>query len=352
MPKNYKTLAERAQLRSNPENILLEKAYRDELSTLSYSDVLTYIKIAMKGVDPSYTQKSRDAGERVKEHLREVLNDISFEYQGSVMTETHIVGHSDIDLLVISEKFYSWGKNETERVLGNWNQKRMLTENQILRLESEQKLPAYSGNALGDLLEIRNHSEIKLKNIYIDCDASKPKAIRINNRSLNRDVDIVVANWYDDVISIISNKGENRGIQIYNKDEHKKEKADFPFISISRINERSQLTNGRLKKMIRLLKTVKADSEIEILLSSYDINAVCYSIEVKEYISLPFYGLIYVLFRHITKICSDTNFANSIKSVDEREYIFKDNSTKLANLRLVLIELRGLVLDLPQIIAS
>lgn len=106
MAKNYRQLTESIRGRINPENFVLNKSFSDELATISYSDVLTYIRIAMKGVEPEYTQKSKDAGERVKEHLSKELRDVTFKYQGSVMTDTHIKGYSDIDLLTICEKFY------------------------------------------------------------------------------------------------------------------------------------------------------------------------------------------------------------------------------------------------------
>lgn len=100
MAKNYKLLTESIKGRLNPEHFALTKAFSDELSTLAYNDVLTFIRFAMKGVEPEYTQRSRDAGERVKDHLKANLTQIDFRYQGSVMTDTHIKGYSDIDLLV------------------------------------------------------------------------------------------------------------------------------------------------------------------------------------------------------------------------------------------------------------
>lgn len=108
MTKNYRQLTENVKGRINPDNFVLRKSFSDELATVSYNAVLTYIRVAMKGVEPEYTQKSIDAGERVKDHLSKKLSDITFKYQGSVMTNTHIKGYSDIDLLTISEKFYSY----------------------------------------------------------------------------------------------------------------------------------------------------------------------------------------------------------------------------------------------------
>jgi hypothetical protein len=103
--------------RLNPENFAIKKVFSDELSTIEYSDVLTYIRVAMKSVEPEYTQKSRDAGERVKDYLEKILKDVSFKYQGSFMTDTHIKGHSDIDLLTICEKFYSYDAVNIKQLL-------------------------------------------------------------------------------------------------------------------------------------------------------------------------------------------------------------------------------------------
>ncbi len=64
---------------------------------------------------------------------------------------------------------------------------------------------------------------------------------------MKRDVDIVIANWYDNVNSVINGKNSDyRNIQVYNKrHKFKRKKQDYPFLSIKRINERSSDTNGR-----------------------------------------------------------------------------------------------------------
>src|SRR5262249_8116265 len=158
------------------------------------------------------------------------------------------------------------------------------------------------------------------------------------NLSLNREVDVVIANWYDDVKSIISDKGEYRGIQVYNKATHSRENADYPFLSISRINQRSSDTNGRLKKMIRFIKNIKAASELDIDLSSFDINAICYDIEPSKYNGLSFIELVPVLYSQLQSICTNQNHSDAIVSVDGREYIFRGNTEKLNNVRRVLTE--------------
>lgn len=346
MAKNYKQLADSIRGRINPDNFALRKSFSDELATISYSDVLTYIRIAMKGVEPEYTQRSKDAGERVKEHLAMKLNNVTFKYQGSVMTDTHIKGYSDIDLLTICEKFYQADRTGIQQLLNTPERKAQFYHSTITKLEREVNSDTYNGDALSDLRNLRLDSERILSGIYSVCDTKKPKAIKIKNLSLNREVDIVIANWYDDISSIVNDKGDFRGIQVYNKDTNSRGLADYPFLSIKRINERSSDTNGRLKKMIRFLKNVKANSVMEIDISSFDINAICYDIKVSEYQDLSFYELVPVIYNQIKSICTDKTKSDSIVSVDGREWIFRYSSTKLDNLKKLLGEIEGIFIDL------
>lgn len=348
MEKNYRQLTDGIKVRINPENLVLKKSFSDELATVSYNEVLTYIRVAMKGVEPEYTQKSKDAGERVKDHLSRKLVDVTFRYQGSVMTDTHIRGFSDIDLLTICDKFYTYDAKRVKQILDSYEQRAQYRLSSIEKMEKEVNTNSYQGNSLQDLRQLRLDSESILNDVYDICDTTKPKSIKIKNQSLNREVDVVIANWYDDLSSIINEKGDYRGIQVYNKDTQSNENPDYPFLSIKRINERSSATNGRLKRMIRFLKNVKADSDQKIDLSSFDINAICYDIDVSKYLNLSFYELVIVIYLQIKEICTNQTKADNIVSVDGREYIFKFNRTKLDNLRFLMAEVEGILYDLSK----
>jgi len=345
MAKNYNQLTESIKGRLNPENFALKKSFSDELATISYSDVLTFIRVAMKGVEPEYTQRSKDAGEKVKDHLNNKLTDVTFRYQGSVMTDTHIKGYSDIDLLTISEKFYSYDASNIKTLLESAERRAKYRQPLLEKLQREVDSSPYTGNSLADLRNLRLDSERILSDTYEVCDTTKPKSIKIKNKSLNREVDVVISSWFDDIASIINDKGEYRGIQVYNKDTNSKEKADYPFLSIKRINDKSSETNGRLKKMIRFLKNIKALSDHEIVLSSFDINAICYEIKTSDYENLSFYELVPIMYNQMKRICTDQAHADSIVSVDGREYIFRNNSTKLQNLEALLAEVEGIFVE-------
>jgi len=346
MSRNYKLLTENISARLNPEGVIFSKAFRDELSAIEYSDVLVYIRTAMNGVPEEYTQKSKLAGEYVKSHLGKELSDVTYKYQGSVMTNTHIKGASDIDILVISDKFYSWDSYGVNKILNDFSERNKYSSSQIEKLEYETRVSSYGGDSLQDLRNNRIDSERVLSSIYSICDISKPKCIKIKNLNLNREVDTVIASWYDSSFSIINEKGDTRGIQVYNKHEHSKGRVGYPFLSIKRINDRSSYTNGRLKKMIRFLKNLKVDSNYEIKLSSFDLNAICYDIPTSKYQNLAFYELVVIIYNQLKSLVNDTSHSNRLKSVDETEYILKENPEKTRHLKLILSEVEGVYSEL------
>ena len=345
--KNYSALFENLQNRSNPEKLqeITTKFFSDN-PDVKYNDVLKYITLAMNGVSPEYTNKSREAGEKVKLHLQDILLDVEYQYQGSVMTNTHIKGHSDIDLLVISNKFHTIDKQKITEFL---NSNKSLSQEQIQKLQKELLGKKYFSGT-NDLKQNRLLSEQKLSFVYDICDITHPKAIKIINKSIKRNVDIVIANWYDDAQSVINNKQiEYRGIQIYNKRSNTIENRDFPFLSIQRINKRSSETKGRLKKMIRFLKNLKADSDRKIELSSFDINAICYNIEIDKYLHLNKYQLVAILYEQLNELVSNSNKINSLKSVDGHEYIFsRNNIDKKESLKILLQEVKAIFFNLCQ----
>ena len=230
MSKNYKNLAKGVRERLNPENISFQKSLNEDLSTISYSDLLVYVRLAMNAVPPDYTAKSKEAGEMVKSHLSKELVDVATGVDDSFdKVDTHIKGASDIDLLVITNKYYRIAWVKLNNILNDFALKQKYYQSQIAKLERETTISNYQGNALEDLRQLRLDSEIILRKIY--------------------------------------NRGD----------------VSFPFLSISKINDKSSMTNGRLKKMIRFLKNIKEDSNHDIDLNSFEINAICYDINIDKY---------------------------------------------------------------------
>ncbi|MDE5611411.1 MAG: hypothetical protein K2I90_05270 [Odoribacter sp.] len=329
---DYTTLIKSIENRYNPDS--LREVRENSISSLSGidKDIIKYVKLAMNEVDPIYTNKTLEAGENAKLHLqRELQQRVDFRYQGSVMTRTHIRGVSDIDLLTITSKFqdtdYSKAKEFVEKHPYSYDTATMRIKNWI------NNFTIYTGDTNNDLRQLRMEDERILTSHYVMCDITKPKSIRITNQNLHRNVDVVVASWHDS-LEYISGKGDAyRGIYIYDKQKNDRLGPDYPFLCIDRINTRSTYTEGRLKKMIRFLKNVKADASVNIDLTSFDINAICYDINTDEYRNSYYLDLVRVLWLKLYHLCQNESEANNLKSVGGTEYIFRYNPSKIENLK-------------------
>lgn len=339
MQQNYIELLEGLKKRSNPENIVNRKAILEARTfsgtALPYSNITEYIKLAMVGVPQEYTVKSKEAAGKVIEHLKKSHgNEVDFKFQGSVETNTHIMSENDIDLLQITSKSNSVDTVGLKKAL---SESYLYTEREVKNLQRHSdNFSQYEGNQLSDLGNLRLKSEQVLSRAYSDVDCSKPKAICVNVKRPLRNVDVVTAVYYKSVEYMKKDADYRKGIQIYDKDRDAKLPVEYPFWSIKRINERNILTNGRFKKCIRFLKNVKFDAKKitgrKPNLSSFDINAICYSIPVIEYQFLHYLELVPIIYNQINKILTDETFRNNLKSVDGQEYIFLGKPEKVDEL--------------------
>lgn len=310
-------------------------------------DVARYVMRAMKAVDEEYTKRTKAAGEAVKQHLKESLTNVSYEYQGSVMTDTHIRGASDIDLLVLCEKFVGTDILKVREELAKTWKYNSYQLDRLCRFDNS--FSQYEGNSSLDMAFLRTQIENIMSRTYTICDISKPKAVKITNQNFHRDVDIVTSSWFQSLDYVLDGMPDNkRGIKIYNKSTRDSEGPDYPFLSISRINQRSSDTNGRLKKMIRFLKNVRTDSEKNIPLTSFEINAICYSIPVQDYAEKEYKELVHILWSTMFHLWNDGK-QDELKSVVGDEYIFKDKPEKLEALKMLEDEVYKINKDLGNI---
>ncbi|WP_031446053.1 hypothetical protein [Arenibacter algicola] len=347
MKKNYELLIQRVKQRSNPnaidESVLLEKSFSAELKGLYDKKVLVYIKRAMQGVEPVYTSNTLVAGDKVKTQLKNLYPKLDYKYQGSVPSNTHIRGYSDIDLVQIGGGFYA--HDDRSNFITEY-QKPNLSQDQKIRLCEVINGAPYLGNSNEDLKKIRLNAEEVLTKAYKEVNILKAKSIEVNLTNPKRMVDVVTASWYKSVEAVLSANDYENGIQIYNKEKNHRLNADFPFLKIHLINKKDSDVNGRLKKMIRFLKTLKADSDIEIDFSSFDISSVCYNIEKIKYYDKSYDALVHVLHEELDRIAIDSVYRDTIQSIDKSEHIFRDKPEKIAQLKLLLDELKIIREDL------
>jgi len=229
---------------------LFNEAYRD----IAQSDSVKYVIGAMQPIDPEYTKNTYKQAERVRSQLENRLTDsCEYKYQGSVTNDTHIKAKSDIDLLVIIDKFFS--------------------------LENPQvPTSPYKGDPLKDLLNLRKEAEDALESAFPQADVDKTgsKSISIEGGSLTRKVDVVPSNWYNTNKYAETGNDIYRGVKILDTSVPTR-LANTPFLHNAWIDHKDANTDGGMRKACRLMKSLKYDSE-KIELSSYDIVSIAFNI--------------------------------------------------------------------------
>ena len=106
------------------------------------------------------------------------------------------------------------------------------------------------------------------------------------------------------------------------------------------------MTNGRLKKMIRFLKNIKEDSNHDIDLNSFEINAICYDINIDKYEDKSFYELVGVIYNQLKSLTTSSYHADRLISVDGTESIFRGKPEKIEQIKIVLAEVESIYIDL------
>ncbi|MGE0558098.1 MAG: nucleotidyltransferase [Burkholderiales bacterium] len=229
---------------------LLNEAYRNLLQ----SESVRYVVGAMQPIDPEYTRNTYVESERVCNQLRNRLSTkCEYEYQGSVTNDTHIKARSDIDVLLLTDKFHTLEKPQVPS-------------------------SPYKGDPLQDLLDLRAEAIASLESAFPEAsiDTSGSKSITIEGGSLRRKIDVVPSNWYNTNKYAETGQKMYRGVQILDA-QNKTRLKNTPFLHNAWIDYKDSKTNGGMRKAARLMKSLKYDAE-NIDLSSYDIVSLAFNI--------------------------------------------------------------------------
>lgn len=247
----------------------MEKLAKRQFETFSAKPAgsdLAYLIDSVQPIDEEFTNNTFAEADRVKEQLRTNLSysySAEFDYQGSVTSDTHIRIHSDIDLLAMHGGFVSF--------------------------DAGVPLTApYAGNVLGDLTSMRRDSAriLSAKFPAAAVDDSPGKAISVEGGSLRRKVDVIVGNWWDTELYKRHKVKMARGIQLVDTKVPTLIR-NKPFWHNYEIDQKDKKTGG-LRKVIRLLKTLKYDAEPEVGMSSYDIAAVAWNMQATALTVSPY----------------------------------------------------------------
>jgi hypothetical protein len=174
----------------------------------------------------------------------------------------------------------------------------------------------------------------------------KAKCIGISGGSLQRDVDVIPCNW-------IKNKDYERtgykmylGIRVL--DVEKNIWVDnFPFLHNALLDVKDNETSGNLKRIIRLLKTLREDANITIDISSYDICSLAYSFDdalMKSQIFENQYGFLERFLNYSRDLETNTIKQATIAVPNRTRMLFSPDGLKVSELKKINAELNE-VLD-------
>lgn len=314
---------DKLNLRRTDESVTEAKLFNEAYRNIFQSESVKYVVGSMQPIDPEYTKNTYKQAERVKGQLENRLTDIcEYKYQGSVTNDTHIKAKSDIDLLVIIDKFYTLQSPQTPK-------------------------NPYKGDPLQDLLDLRNEAERALEAAFSQAriDKSGNKSISIEGGSLTRKVDVVPSNWYHTNKYAESGNEIYRGVQILDKSVPTR-LANTPFLHNAWIDHKDKNTQGGMRKASRLMKSLKYDSE-DIDLSSYDIVSIAFNMP-DESLSYPKGSELRILSSCLDfckKLQSDSNFRQSIEVPDGHRKVFCEGHATLSGLDQLTHELEQLAND-------
>lgn len=265
---------------------------------------------AMEAVSKRYTEISVETGTRVANQLRDRLaafgTSADFRLQGSVPLNVHIKRVSDVDLLSLDMGYMTYDLTGVMAQRGYYRYPSKLTPGEVLS-------------------SLRQNVESALTDAFpaATVDKAGAKAVKMTGGSLARAVDVVPSIWYDTEVYQASQREEDRTVRIYNK--HTGAIIDnLPFLHIDRVDARCNSIKGGLRKAIRLCKNIKADSDRDIQLSSYDIAAIMYHADMNT-LRLGQFSDLAVLAeaqRHLDVLYRDPATANRLWVPDGTRPIF------------------------------
>lgn len=275
---------------------------------------------SMQAVSDTYTRVSKETADRIANQLKDRLANsgihAEFHLQGSVPLDVHIKGVSDVDLLTLTNELYSYDPKGPVALRGGYRNPAKRTSLDVLN-------------------ELRNLVESNLVDAFpaVKVNKSGAKAVKISGGSLARDVDVVPAHWSDTDLYQATGKAADRGTMILDK---KKQVTieNQPFRHIELIRTRCDKVGGGLRKAIRLCKNVKADSDRNITLPSFDIASVMYHANLDALRHGCYYELSILAEtqRHLDQLACDHDLAKTLYVPDGSRLIF-DTNEKLQSLK-------------------
>lgn len=316
MEHDYSLLVENLKGRRYDE-ALREPVLSDAFHQSGYSDCLLYTLESMVEIDPAYAYKvyanSRPIHESISKSLKKRGYDVDYRYQGALKTYSNILLYGDVEIIVIK-------KNVSDKPHKDM---------QTLAM---------------DLMDI-----LTKDTTFKTVDYSDKTRIRITAQKPTCEIDILPSLWVNSAEYVKTKNEIYRGIAEFDF-AHKKVKKYLPFLNIARINSRDQHTNGNLKALSRLLKTLRADSHDKINLRDSEINSILYNIPEVE-ISVHQNKVLSLLPKvaiMLDKLSIDTKYFSQLLSPSQKDRVFGGRPEKQQEIRKLSASLNALIADVKK----
>lgn len=312
------------------DSTFAERAGMESFEARSTGEWAKYTLGILQEVDSEYTANSIAEGERVKNQIKNrVRTGVTFEYQGSVPLNVHIRRVSDIDVLVLLSGYLTYDTNGAR---------------------ASTYLPWTGPSGIDQLAHLRKELEVELKAAFYeaDVDISGDKAIGLSGGSLRRKVDVVPSHWNDSTTYQTSHEKKDREVCIFQKNSRSTFK-NRPFLHIDKVNEKDRRCNGGVKKVVRMLKNLKADSDnpSSISVNSYEIAGLVYHFEDQP-ITLPVYrelALVAATQQQLDRLINNKHWTMGLTTPDGIRKII-DSEAKFDSLKLLRDEVNVLAKNL------
>lgn len=283
-------------------------------------DFSKYSLGCMEELPPRSTEISIEEGEKVKKQLANNLSSMglypAFEYQGSVPLNIHIEFSSDVDLLVLCGDVLTYSSNGPKAATYRPTSK----------------------TVLGAVKDLRGKCEKILSTVFyaakVDCTGSK--SIALTEGGFRRKVDVVPSGWFDSVEYQITDQKIDRIVQILDRDNDNLI-SNWPFKHIAMVIQKDVLTTGGCRKVIRLLKSLKRDSDLKINLSSYELSGLVWNFD-DRLLRVPLemeMSLVGNTFVGLNALLNNPSGLMELKTPDKSRFIIdsQDKVKALSNLR-------------------
>ena len=319
-----------AQRRTDPSLFEVQAKSYESYRTLDVPEVIKYIIGAMQPIDARYTDRTTEQGKRVRDQLQKRLaSGVEYRFQGSVLSDTHIRQHSDIDLLVFIEKFTFVKKPLTPKNL-------------------------YHGDSVQDLRALRLETRAALQSAFpaANVDDTGSRSIELSGGSLARNVDVVPAAWLDTIEYDRTGDELHRGVKVFNKSDGSFV-ANYPFRNAAEIDAKDHRCGGGMRKAVRFMKTLKADSDA-IKLSSYDIAAIAWNMPDSSLnYGMPWdLKVFYGCRDFVRRLVNEAEFRGSLYVPDGSRRVFTSEHATVDSARALLSEIDELAHQVAQTVEA